>query len=82
MPYIQGKYFTDAEVNQAMNSLPSYEREEFREMIREKSSSGSGLLSAAIGFATGSSVVGGLLGGSFTGGLLGDLAEGTDDSIF
>ena len=69
MPVINGKYYSQEEVNKIKARSSSKEFEEF-------------LVSGVIGFATGSSVVGGLLGGSLLGGLMGDLAEGNDDSIF
>lgn len=81
MPYFRGKYITDNEASQVMERLDSEEREKSRSELRSSSSSSDLLLSAAVGFATGSSLLGGLIGGSLLGGMLGDLAEGTDDSI-
>ena len=69
MRYINGKYYTDSEL----------------ESLIEKNKGGKiddVLLSAAIGALTGSAVVGGLIGGSLLGGFLGDVLEGTDDSWF
>ena len=67
MKYINGRDFTDAEI----------------EALIEKHKGGKiddVLLSAAIGAVTGLAVVGGLIGGSFLGGFLGDVLEGTDGS--
>ena len=69
MPYINGKYYTQKELDEIKRQQESNETEEF-------------LTSAVVGAVTGSSIVGGIVGGSFTGGLLGDILEGTDDSIF
>ena len=69
MKYINGKYYTDAEIETLIE--------------KNKVSEIDGvLLSAAIGALSGSAVVGGLIGGSFLGGFLGDVLEGTDDSWF
>lgn len=66
-----------------MSQLSPDEREELRDHISSSPSSGGDfLLSAAVGFATGSGVIGGLVGGSLLGGIFGDEMEGSDDSIF
>lgn len=69
MPYINGTYFTQEQINAIKRQSTDDQFEKF-------------LISGAIGFATGSTLVGGLLGGDLIGGLVGDLLEGTDDSIF
>jgi hypothetical protein len=46
----------------------------------EDDNDGDFLLSAAIGYATNSSVLGGLLGGDFVGGMIGDALNSDDDS--
>lgn len=69
MPVINGKYYTEQEIEEIKKKTSDKDFEKF-------------LMSGIIGAATGSAVIGGLLGGSFAGGLLGDLFEGTDDSIF
>lgn len=69
MPVINGKYYSQQEVDAIKRKLSSSDFEKF-------------LVSGVIGAAVGSSIVGGLLGGSFLGGLVGDLLEGDDDSIF
>lgn len=69
MKYINGKYYTDAEIE-------AFIKENRDSKIDDV------LLSSAIGALTGSAVVGGLIGGSFLGGFLGDVLEGTDDSWF
>ena len=46
----------------------------------EEDNDGDFLLSAAIGYATNSSVIGGLLGGDFVGGMVGDALNSDDDS--
>jgi outer membrane lipoprotein SlyB len=67
MKYINGKYYTDAEIE----TLIEKNRDSKIDDV---------LLSAAIGALTGSAVVGGLIGGSLLGGFLGDVMEGIDDS--
>lgn len=69
MPYINGTYFTDAQVRAIKQQSTQEQFDKF-------------LISGVIGFATGSSIIGGVLGGDLIGGLVGDLLEGTDDSIF
>lgn len=70
MPYVNGKFYTQREVDAA------------EKLAKEKGSDDveKFLVSAAIGAATGSTIIGGIFGGSFTGGLLGDILEGDDDS--
>lgn len=70
MPYINGVYYSDREVEAAKKLAAS----------KGSSDTDKFLASAAIGAVTGSSVVGALIGGSLLGGLLGDAVEGTDDS--
>lgn len=67
MRYINGRDFTDAEIEALIEKNKGAKVDDV-------------LLSAAIGALTGSTVVGGLIGGSFLGGFLGDVLEGTDDS--
>ena len=69
MPVINGKYYTEEEVQAIKKESSNDDFEKF-------------LISGVIGFATGSSLIGGLLGGSLLGGLAGDLLEGDDDSWF
>jgi len=69
MPYIDGKYYTDAEIAAIK-----------RASKRNETDSDSLITSAVIGAGTGSTIIGGLLGGSFLGGLVGDVLEGDDDS--
>ena len=69
MKYINGKYYTDAEIE----ALIEKNRDSKIDDV---------LLSAGIGALTGSAVVGGLIGGSLLGGFLGDVMEGIDDSWF
>ena len=69
MPMINGKYYTEREIEDIKNQSSSSEFDKF-------------LVSGIIGAVTGSSIIGGLLGGSLLGGLTGDLLEGTDDSWF
>lgn len=70
MPYLNGKYYTDLEIEAAQILA----RENGSDNIEKF------LVSAAIGAVTGSTIIGGLVGGSFLGGLLGDAMEGDDDS--
>ena len=69
MPYIDGKYYTDAEIASIK-----------RASKRTETDSDSFITSAVIGAVTGSTIIGGLVGGSFLGGLVGDVLEGDDDS--
>jgi hypothetical protein len=69
MPIINGKFYTDEEVEAIRRQSSSEQFERF-------------LVSGVIGFATGSTIVGAVLGGDIIGALVGDLLEGTDDSIF
>ena len=69
MPIINGKYYTEQEVDAIKRQSSSSDFESF-------------LVSGVVGAMTGSSIVGILVGGSILGGLLGDAAEGTDDSIW
>lgn len=69
MPVINGKYYTEEEVQAIKRQSSSSEFDKF-------------LVSGIIGAVTGSSIIGGLLGGSLLGGLTGDLLEGDDDSWF
>ena len=69
MKYINGKYYTDAEIEALIEKNKHSKIDDV-------------LLSAAIGAVTGSAVVGGVIGGSLLGGFLGDVLEGTDDSWF
>jgi len=74
MPYYNGKYLTDGEVEQISRNLTEDELDEFRSKLSGGRSSGmdSFVESAAIGALAGSAVLGGLLGGSFLGGYVGD----------
>jgi hypothetical protein len=59
------------------NKLFSFEKEEYEEVIEQKKGLDSDfLVSAALGFATGSSLLGGLVGGDLFGGVVGDLMDG------
>jgi predicted lipid-binding transport protein (Tim44 family) len=69
MPYINGTYYTERQIEEIRDQASAEQFERF-------------LISGAIGALTGSAIIGGLLGGSFLGGFLGDAFEGTDDSIF
>jgi hypothetical protein len=70
MPVINGKYYTEEEIDAIKRESKS--DEEFEKF----------LISGVIGAVTGSSLIGGLLGGSLLGGLAGDMLEGDDDSWF
>jgi hypothetical protein len=80
MPYYNGKYLTDREVETISSRLYGEELDHFRSSLSSSSSSSSSgldfLASAAIGYATDSALLGGLLGGSFEGGIVGDLLDG------
>ena len=67
MPYINGKYYTEKEIETIKRNVSNDDFEKF-------------LISGVIGAVTGSSLIGGLLGGSFLGGFVGDILEGDDDS--
>lgn len=69
MPYVNGKYYTESEIERIRERLDSDAFDRF-------------LVSGMIGAVTGSALLGGLFGGSFLGGLLGDSLEGNDDSLF
>lgn len=68
MPYVNGKYYTQQEIDDIRSKTSDAEFEKF-------------LISGVIGAVTGSTILGGLLGGSFLGGLAGDILEGNDDSL-
>ncbi len=53
--------------------LDSYDRNSYSLVSESSSNDGDLLTSAAIGYATDSTLLGGLLGGSLLGGLLGDM---------
>lgn len=67
MPYVNGKYYTEREIQEIKSKLDEDQFDKF-------------LISGVIGFATGSALIGGLLGGDLIGGFLGDALQGTDDS--
>ncbi len=67
MPRINGKYYTEQELEEIKSKTSDEEFSKF-------------LISGVIGVVTGSTIIGGLLGGSFLGGFVGDLLEGDDDS--
>jgi hypothetical protein len=69
MPVVNGKYYSQEELDAIKRQSSSSEFEKF-------------LVSGVVGALTGSSIIGGLVGGSLLGGLVGDLLEGDDDSIF
>lgn len=69
MPYINGTYYTEKEIEAIKTKVSDDDFEKF-------------LVSGLVGAITGSALLGGLLGGSFLGGIIGDAAEGTDDSWF
>lgn len=69
MPLVNGKYYTQEEVDSIKRNSSSDDFDKF-------------LTSGVIAAVTGSSVIGMLLGGSILGGVAGDLLEGSDDSIF
>jgi hypothetical protein len=74
MPYIEGRYFTEAEYSEAMKQLSN----EDQDLIRQhtKQSDGSFGLSAVVGAVTGSALLGGLVGGDLLGGIVGDSLDG------
>ena len=63
MPVINGKYYTEDEIDTIKRELDSDAFDKF-------------LISGVIGAVTGSTLLGGLLGGSLLGGLLGDSLDG------
>lgn len=69
MPTINGKYYTDEEIQAIKDKVSDDEFEEF-------------LTSGMIGALTGSAILGGILGGSYLGGILGDGLFGDDNPFF
>lgn len=69
MPYVDGKYYSERELEDIKRKLTDDQFEKF-------------LISGVVGAVTGSSVLGAVVGGSLLGGIVGDLLEGTDDSFF
>ena len=67
MPVINGKYYSESEVEAIKRQSSDSDFENF-------------LVSGVVGAVTGSSIIGALVGGSLLGGLLGDALEGDDDS--
>ena len=67
MPRINGKYYTDREVEEIKQELDEDAFDKF-------------MVSGVIGLATGSALAGGLLGGSLLGGVVGPLLGDDDDS--
>lgn len=72
MPYYNGKYLTDNEVEQISNTLFGEELDDFRSSLTSSNSGSDFVDSALIGGITGSALLGGLIGGDFVGGFIGE----------
>lgn len=71
MPYFEGRYLTDREVEQLSRELDDEERDIFRSNLRGTKSDSSFIDSALIAGATDSALLGGIIGGELLGGIVG-----------